>query len=176
MNKHLNWMAGALIAVSLIISACQPAMSGNNMSGGDMDSMDMGSGPNEGKVAATAGSVEIVDPWARSATLEGGNSAIYMVLRNTSDTADKLIAVSGDVADAVELHESSMENGVMSMHPVEGGLEVPAKGSVELKPGSYHIMLIGLSKTLKAGDVVTVKLEFQSGASAEVMAPVLDPK
>ena len=122
------------------------------------------------------GSIEIVDPWARSATLEGGNSAVYMVLRNTSDTADKLIAVSGDVANAVELHESSMENGVMSMHPVEGGLEVPAKGSIELKPGGYHIMLIGLSKVLKAGDMVTIKLAFESGASVDVMAPVMDPK
>lgn len=176
MNKHLNWMTGALIAVSLFVSACQPGMSGNDMSGGDMGGMEMGGGPNEGKVAATAGSIEIVDPWARSSTMEGGNSAIYMMLRNTSDTADKLIGVSGDIADAVEIHETTMDNGVMSMHPVEGGLEVPGKGSVELKPGSYHVMLIGLTKALKAGDMVTVKLEFESGASVELMAPVMDPK
>mgnify|MGYP003552120003 FL=1 len=53
---------------------------------------------------------------------------------------------------------------------------MPANGSVELKPGSYHVMLIGLSGALKAGDMVSVKLNFESGASVDLTVPVMDPK
>ncbi len=175
MNKFMHWMTAALVAAALSISACQPAMSGGH-DGGDMGGMEMGGGPNEGKVAATVGGIEIVDPWARAAAMEGGNSAIYMVLKNTSGTADKLVAASGDVAAAIEIHETKMDNGVMQMQPVEGGLEVPANGSVELKPGGYHVMLIGLTKVLKAGETVTVKLTFESGASVDLTVPVMEPK
>ncbi len=174
MNKHLHWMTGALLAAAMAVAACQPGMMGDAMPGGDMGGMS--GGPNEGKVAATVAGIEIVDPWARAATLEGGNSAIYMVLRNTSADADKLVSAEGDVATAIEIHETSMDNGVMSMHQVEGGLEVPANGSVELKPGGYHVMLIGLSGALKAGDMVSVKLNFESGASVDLTVPVMDPK
>lgn len=145
----------------------QPTMGGG---------MDMGGGPDTGMVAAKAGDIEIIDPWARSAAMEGGNSAIYMTLKNTSGTADRLVGVSGDAADAIEIHETTMDNGVMQMHPIEGGLEVPANGSVQLKPGSYHVMLIGLTKVLKAGDSVTVSLSFESGASVDLTVPVLEPK
>jgi len=64
------------------------------------------------------------------------------------------------VVENVEIHQSIMEGDVMRMQPVEGGIEIPAKGQVELKPGGYHIMLINLKRELKPGDRITVVLEF----------------
>ncbi len=180
MDKSMHLLTGALLTAALALAACQPmgGMSGQPTEAGGMEmgGMEMGGGPNTGAVAAKAGDIEIIDPWARSAAMEGGNSAIYMMLKNTSATADRLVGVTGDAADAIEVHETTMDNGVMQMHPVEGGLEVPANGSVALKPGSYHIMLIGLAKALKAGDTITVSLNFESGASVDLAVPVMDPK
>ena len=173
MNKHLHWMTGALLAAAMAVAACQPGMMGDAMPGGDMGGMS--GGPNEGKVAATVAGIEIVDPWARAATLEGGNSAIYMVLKNTSGTADKLVAASGEVAAAIEIHETKMEGDVMRMAQVEGGIEVPAGGQVELKPGGYHVMLIGLTRDLAVGEKFPVTLEFASGATLQVEAEVRQP-
>lgn len=173
MNKHLNFLATALAAAAaLALAACQPSMMNGH---GDMGDMADGGGPNEGKVAATVGSVEIVDPWARSAAMEGGNSAIYMTLRNTSGDVDRLVSASGEAATAIEIHETKMNDGVMQMQQVEGGIEVPANGSVALKPGGYHVMLIGLVSPLKAGDMLTVTLMFESGNSVELTVPVMDP-
>jgi copper(I)-binding protein len=65
-------------------------------------------------------------------------------------------------------------NGVSSMHEVDG-VDIPAGGSAELKPGSYHVMLIGLQRDLKEGDLVTVTLTFQNGGQIAVEAPVKTP-
>lgn len=101
-------------------------------------------------------------------------SAAYMVLENKSNTADAIVKAESDVAKSVELHNVIMENNVMQMRQVEA-IEVPANGQVELKPGSYHVMLIGLNRDLKEGDEVLIKLTTRSGKTIEVKAPVRKP-
>lgn len=101
-------------------------------------------------------------------------SAAYMVVVNNSNAADALVKAESDVAQSVELHNVIMENNVMQMRQVEA-IEVPANGQVELKPGSYHVMLIGLNRDLKEGDEVVIKLTTRSGKTIEVKAPVRKP-
>lgn len=107
---------------------------------------------------------------------EYGNTAVsaaYMVLVNNG-AADAIVKAESDVAKTVELHNVVMENDAMQMRPVEA-IEVPANGQVELKPGGFHVMLIGLNRDLNEGDEVTIKLTTRSGQTIEVKAPVRKP-
>lgn len=105
----------------------------------------------------------------------GANSAIYMTLANGGATADRLTAAKADVSKAVEIHETTMEGDVMRMQQVQDGIELPAGGQVELKPGGYHIMLIGLTRDLVVGESFPVTLEFASGQTLTVEAEVRQP-
>ncbi|HAX23846.1 MAG TPA: copper chaperone PCu(A)C [Thermomicrobiales bacterium] len=100
----------------------------------------------------------------------GTNSAAFMVIQNDSDTEQRLISAASSVAEVVEIHETTMTDGTMRMRPVEGGVVVPAHGSVELKPRGLHVMLIGLKQPLNAGDTIALTLTFESGATIELNA------
>ena len=104
----------------------------------------------------------------------GANSAAFMIIENRSSLADRLIAAESDVADAVEIHLSQMEGDVMVMRQVDG-LEIPARGTVELKPGSYHIMLIGIRSDLNSGDTVELTLQFDRAPAETIQAEVRMP-
>lgn len=117
--------------------------------------------------------IQVSDPWARAST--GPNGAAYMVIRNTSAAADRLLEARADVATTVELHKSGMKDGVMTMAPVEGGIEVPAGGQAELKPGGLHVMFIGLTRELKAGEKITLELRFEKAGEITVQAEVRQP-
>lgn len=125
--------------------------------------------------------VSVKDPWARPAAGGGGmamggsTSAAYMTLQN-SGAADKLISASTDAAGVVEIHETKAgSGGMMMMAPLPTGLDVPANGSVELKPGGYHIMLMGVKKDLMPGQTFKLQLKFQSGKTIDLDVPVRDP-
>jgi hypothetical protein len=98
--------------------------------------------------------------------------AVYMTLDNTSASADRLTGGSSDVADKVQIHEMSVVNGVMQMRQLADGLPVPAGGSVVLKPGSYHVMLIGLKKPLTAGETFPLTLTFAKAGNISVTVAV----
>lgn len=117
--------------------------------------------------------VEAHDYWARSG-LMGGNSAAYMLLHNHGDADDAVISATSDIADAVELHLSQMkDDGTMEMIQ-QDKLDLPADGELELKPGSYHIMLIGLKQDLNVGDEITITLHFQNSEDVTLTVPVKD--
>lgn len=120
------------------------------------------------ELAHAASDLVITDPVSR-ATPAGAPTGIgYMTIANTGATPDRLIAASSPLADHVEIHEMAVANGIMTMHPVPGGLAVPAHGSVTLKPGSYHLMLIGPKQPFKAGDTIPVILTFEHAGPEEV--------
>jgi len=100
-----------------------------------------------------------------------GTGAVYVTLTNSGAQADALVSASTDAAQTAELHETRQEGGVMKMRPVKT-IPVPAGGKTELKPGGYHIMLMGLKHDLKPGDKVAVTLEFEHGGQVRVEAPV----
>jgi periplasmic copper chaperone A len=136
--------------------------------------LPVASSPQGSAQGGGAAKIQAVDAWTRAGAAEMGNGAAYMILRNSGDTADRLVKAESDVAGAVELHKSSMEGGVMKMAPVEN-IEVPAKGQAELKPGGLHVMLIGLKRELKAGEKVRLKLQFEKAGMQEIEAEVRKP-
>jgi len=100
--------------------------------------------------------------WGRPSPKMAAAGAIYVLIENQGNEADRLIGASSAAAKTVEIHESYMDdNGVMGMRPLEGGLEIPAGNKAELKPGGYHIMLIDLVQPLEVGSKITVTLQFE---------------
>jgi copper(I)-binding protein len=106
--------------------------------------------------------------------MDGPLSAAYMVIEN-SGGADRLLGASGDVAAMVQVHQTKESNGMMVMEQAKDGVDVPANGSLELKPGSYHIMLMNVKDQLKPGDTFKLTLKFSSGAEIPVDVTVREP-
>ena len=98
-------------------------------------------------------------------------SAAFMILHNHGMQERTVIAVHSDVADAVELHNHIVEDGMMKMRRVDA-IVVPGHAEVVLKPGGLHIMLIGLARNLEAGKNVTLELEFADGERLSFQASV----
>jgi periplasmic copper chaperone A len=117
-------------------------------------------------------SITVEQPWSRATPKGAMTGAVYMTLDNKSDTADRLTGASSDVADKLQIHEMKVENGVMQMREAADGLSIPAGGSVALKPGSYHVMLIGLKKPLTAGEKFSLTLTFEKAGNISVSVPV----
>jgi len=122
-----------------------------------------------GAAAAQTGSVEVKNAWARATPGKAENGAAYLTVE--SPTGDRLTAVSTPVASKAELHTMTMEGGVMKMRPLTG-IDLPAGQPVTLKPGSDHIMLLGLKQPLRPGDSVPLTLTFAKGGRREVNATV----
>ncbi|WP_372782140.1 copper chaperone PCu(A)C [Phenylobacterium sp.] len=116
--------------------------------------------------APAAGTLEVLQPWSRPA-VAGTNGVGYMVLANHGRTPDLLEKVESPLAARIEMHSTSMAGGVMSMK-TEVKVAVPAGGRTTFGPGAYHLMLIGLTRTLKAGDQIPATLSFASGARIKV--------
>jgi copper(I)-binding protein len=119
---------------------------------------------------SSATGITIDDAWTRPAA-QGDNGAVYFLLQNHSAGSDELIAVSSDVAESVEMHETTMEGDVMQMQQV---LSVPVKGkeSIEFAPGGLHVMLIGLRQDLKVGDHFQITLQFAEADDITLNVPV----
>jgi copper(I)-binding protein len=108
------------------------------------------------------------------AGMGGSNSAAYLTIVNTGADADRLTGAESDVAEAVELHQTVMKDNVMSMSAVDA-IEVPANGQVDLEPGGYHVMLVGLKQGLNVGDTVKLTLVFEKAGRIDVQAQVKNP-
>jgi copper(I)-binding protein len=113
----------------------------------------------------------IHDPYVRLAPPNAPASGAFMVISNSGKQARKLIKAASPAARTVELHNHINDNGVMRMREV-ANIEIKASGQTELKPGSYHVMLIGMHQPLKEGDTIPITLSFDDGSSQQVSAPV----
>ena len=135
----------------------------------------------------SAGNITIKDAWVRATMqvdaamsgmkMDGPTSAVYMTIENAGD-ADKLLSASvgKDVADAAELHQTKDDNGMMMMNPMPDGIDVPAKGKLEIKEASYHIMLVNVKQTLAPGKRVKLSLKFKSGTEVSLDVPVRESR
>jgi copper(I)-binding protein len=115
-----------------------------------------------------AGALDVADPWSRATPKGASVGAGYMKISNSGTAPDRLINGSSDVASKFEVHEMTMENGVAKMRPVNGGLEIKPGQTVELKPGSFHVMFVGLKKPLMNGDHIKATLVFEKAGSLDV--------
>lgn len=134
-----------------------------------MTTTDMPMQGDHGAMASTGTAMNGMD--MSSMPANGVTGAAYMTLRNTGSTPDQLMKITTDVADAVEIHNTTTDNNVAQMRPV-AALDVPANGQVDFKPGGYHIMLINVKRTLKVGDTVPLTLTFQRAGTVQVTAEV----
>lgn len=121
--------------------------------------------------APAAGGMEMASPVASPMAMTG-TGAVFMTIANDGDEADRLVSVSSDVAMSVEVHEMAMNGDVMEMKPLEGGLEVPAGGTVALEPGGYHVMMVGLMESLTPGMTFEVTLTFEHAGEVTVTSTV----
>lgn len=118
--------------------------------------------------AITVGDLRIETPWMRAtpggARVAGG----YVRITNTGSVADRLVGASAPIAGHGEVHEMSMDGGVMKMRPVEGGLAIEPGATVELKPGGFHLMFMDLREPAKEGESVRGTLSFARAGTVEV--------
>jgi periplasmic copper chaperone A len=97
----------------------------------------------------------------------------YLTIANKGVVPDRLIAVTSPNAGMVEIHEMKTVDDVMTMRPIEGGLEIPAGATVELKPGGAHLMFMMVTEPFKAGGEVPVTLEFENAGKVDITLPVV---
>ncbi len=122
----------AFLAVTLVLGACQPE----------------------------EGGIEAHDYWIRAAA-RSQNSALYMLLHNHSAQSDELTEVSSDVAEAVEIHETTVDgNGVAQMGPVVAVILDP-DAEIYFEPAGLHVMFVNLKQDLISGDHIQVTLHFK---------------
>ncbi len=142
----------AIISVVLMLAAAMAACGGS--SGG------------------TTGGITVSGAWVRPPVVANQPGAAYLVIQNNG-AADKLVSVTSDVAQTIELHQSMESGGMMQMSPLPN-IEVPANGKVELQPGGFHMMLMGLTRPLTVGDKVQLTLNFEKAGKIPVTAEVKD--
>ena len=116
--------------------------------------------------------VNVSEAWVRLLPPMSKMTAAYMNLK--SDQDDRLISVSSDIAKTIQIHQSKAENGVMSMQQVTN-LALPKGVLVELKPQSYHLMVMGLVKPLHKTESYLFTLEFEKAGKLDIQVPVRNP-
>jgi copper(I)-binding protein len=133
-----------------------------------------------GPISATAvcaadydvGSIHITQPWARATPKGASSAAAYMTLTNNGKTPDRVNCVASDASAECQIHSMTMDNGVMVMRPVEGGLEIKPGETVTLKPGGFHMMLLNLKHPLEQGNSLQATLKFDSAGTVQVDYPI----
>ena len=114
----------------------------------------------------------ISNPWARAtpggAKVAGG----YITITNTGDQPERLMSAESDGAERVEIHEMATTNGVMTMRPLDRGLEIAPGQAVTLAPGGLHLMFMNIKRPLKEGTEVPVSLQFQRAGQVRTVLRV----
>lgn len=114
------------------------------------------------------GDITIKDPFSRATPPRARVAGGYMTVTNNGTVADRLVGGSATIAKRVELHEMAVENDIMRMRPLPDGVEIPAGKTVTFKPGSYHIMFMGIAEPFKEGSRNVITLKFEKAGDIEV--------
>lgn len=149
MTRSLRWLLVVAVLFSMTAVAC---------------SEDEG-----GEGGEAGGSISVTEVWGWSSTPDRG--AVYFMVENAGEEADRLVAASSDAAPTVQVHETTMVDGTAQMGEVEG-VDVPAGGSVTFEPGGYHVMLMDITEPLEVGSTIDVTLTFEGAGDIDVTAEI----
>ncbi len=161
-----RWLLLGLLGLLLLLAACQS----EEPSGPDIEAEGVWARP---AVMGDMGADQ--DGHGGMGGPMPGTGAVFMTLQNRGDEADRLMSAQTDVAQVVEVHETMIQGDVAKMQQITGGIELPAGGSVTLKPGGYHIMLIGLKRDLGPGDTFNLMLNFETSQDLNLEVEVRQP-
>jgi periplasmic copper chaperone A len=115
-----------------------------------------------------AGDLAIGHPWTRATAPAAQVAGGYLSIENKGSLPDRLLSASFAGSSTVEVHEMAMDGAVMRMRELKAGIEIPAGGKIELKPGGFHLMFMGLKGGLKQGDSLKGTLVFERAGRVEV--------
>lgn len=124
-----------------------------------------------GGALAAGGGVLALGPWVQAAPPNAKVLAAYLVLKNDGDQAQSLVAVSSPNFESVEIHKTVLRGDLAQMESAKE-LILPAGGTIELKPGGWHLMLIGPKKRFQLGDTIALRLQLKDGKTLLLNAPV----
>jgi copper(I)-binding protein len=119
-----------------------------------------------------AGDLVISQAWTRATPGGAKTGGGFLTIENKGSAADRLVSASADVAGKVEVHEMAVNDGVMKMRPIEGGLAIEPGKTVKLAPGGYHLMMMNLKNPLKQGEKLPVTLQFEKAGKVTVTLDV----
>src|SRR6476620_6617824 len=114
------------------------------------------------------GSIQVAKPWTRATPKGAKVAGAYMSITNKGTAPDRLVGGATSAAAGFEVHNMTMDQGVAKMRPVEGGLEIKPGETVELRPGSFHVMLTGLKQPLEKGQKVKATLQFEKAGKVDI--------
>lgn len=122
--------------------------------------------------------VEISDPWVRASEYSdhvGGMTGVFMQIKNNGSETITLVGGSAELAGMVEVHEVVMQDGEMVMQKIEGGISIEPGTTHVLEMGGDHVMLMDLKKAIRAGDKVSVTLDFEGAEDVTLTDLVAKP-
>ena len=114
------------------------------------------------------GDLNIHHPWARATPAGAEVAGGYMEITNSGPSGDRLVAVEVGGIHMAAIHEMVTVDGIMKMRPLPSGLEIKAGETIILKPGSFHVMMMGLSKPLLDGETISGTLHFEKAGSIDI--------
>lgn len=114
------------------------------------------------------GNLEIKHPWAKATVPGQPVAGGFLSVVNSGSEPDRLVKVTSDVSGMIQLHEMKVEDGVMKMNEIPGGIEVAPGATVELKPGGLHVMFMGIKAPFKEGETVKAVLTFEKAGDVAV--------
>jgi periplasmic copper chaperone A len=114
------------------------------------------------------GQIHVDHPWTKATPAGARVAGGYMKITNQGDQVEKLLSAQTDISERTEIHEMAVVNGQMTMREVAGGLVIKPGETLELKPGSFHMMFMGLKKNPAEGESFKGKLVFEKAGALEV--------
>jgi copper(I)-binding protein len=166
--RRNGFLPGAVIAMLGLIAVHPDARAAEMMMTAQAQIEQGGQSATSGVAIYKLGDLTVTSPWTRAtpggAKIAGG----YLKITNNGTSADRFVGAKSVEADHVEIHEMSMNDGVMKMRPLPNGLEIKPGETVELKSGGYHLMFMDLKQPLKQGDIFKATLQFEKAGSLDV--------
>jgi periplasmic copper chaperone A len=120
-----------------------------------------------------AGDLVISQPWSRAAPRGADLASSYLTIENKGTTPDRLIGGSAEIAEKLQIQQSGMVGGGLTLNPVEGGLTISPGEKVVLAPHGIHLTLSKLKSRMKKGTQVPMTLEFERAGKVIVTFDVL---